>query len=117
MITERTRRGPGDRGERGLAVALDALRVGAVERQPGEELGRHAPAAAGVVGRTRLAGAPGLRPAQPGEELRLPPDRGEAPGAADIAGQEVVVNGERAGVDVADRVDQADHAARAAQVE
>src|SRR6266567_582457 len=75
MVTERARRGPGDRGERALAVTLDALRVGAVERQPGEELGRHAPAAARVVGRTRLAGAPGLRPAQVSEELRFSPDR------------------------------------------
>src|SRR5205823_3135569 len=73
--------------------------------------------AAGVVGRARLAGAPGLGPAQVGEQLRLPPHGGEAAGIADVAGQEAVVDGERAGVHVAHRVDQADHPARAAQVE
>src|SRR6266487_3589942 len=118
MIAERSGHGgPGDGRERALAVPLDALRVGAVQRQPGEELGRHAPAAARVVGRTRLAGAPGLRPAQPGEQLGIPPHRGESAGAADVPGQEVLVDGERARVDVADRVDQADHPARAAQVQ
>src|SRR5690349_1044549 len=117
MIAERPGYGrPGDGRERPLAVSLDALRVGAVQRQPGEELGRHAPAAARVVGRTRPAGAPGLRPAQPGEQLGIPPHRGEAAGAADVPGQEVLVDGERARVDVTDRVDQADHAPRAAQV-
>ena len=118
MIAERSRRGgPADGRERGLAVPLDALRVRAVQRQPGEELGRHASAAARVVGRARLAGAAGLRAAQLGEQLGLPPHRGEAAGAADVAGQEVLVDGERAGVHVADRVDQADHPARAAQVQ
>src|SRR5260370_26257012 len=53
MITERPGRGgPGYRRERVLAMPLDTLRVGAVQRQPGEELGRHAPAAAPVVVRT-----------------------------------------------------------------
>src|ERR1700761_5256647 len=79
MIAERSGHGSpsGDR-ERTLAVPLDALRVGAVQRQPGEELRRHAPAAARVVGRTRLAGPPGLRLAQSGEQLGIPPHRGEA---------------------------------------
>ena len=39
------------------------------------------------------------------------------PSARHVAGQEAVVDRERAGVDVADRVDQADHAAGAAEVE
>ena len=34
---------------RGLAVALGAFGVGPVQRQAGEELGRHAPAATGAV--------------------------------------------------------------------
>src|ERR1700759_4838398 len=47
MIAERPGRGGlGGRRERLLAMPLDALGVGAVQRQPGEELGRHAPAPA-----------------------------------------------------------------------
>src|SRR5205814_9117337 len=75
--------GLADGRERTLAVPLDAFRVGAVQRQPGEELARHASAAARRVGRRRLAGPPGLRPAQPGEPLGIPPYLGEAAGAAD----------------------------------
>ena len=56
-------------GQRRLAVALDALGVGPVERQAGEELGRHAAAAAGVEVRALRAGAAGLRAAQLGEQL------------------------------------------------
>src|SRR5580700_2097063 len=45
MITERPGDGgAGDRRERALAMPPDALRVGAVQPQPSEELGRHAPA-------------------------------------------------------------------------
>ena len=43
------RDGHADAGEQRLAVAVDALGVGPVERQAGEELGGHAPALAGVV--------------------------------------------------------------------
>src|ERR1700748_515552 len=83
MIAERSGHGsPSDGRERTLAVSLDALRVGAVQRQPREELGRHA-----------------------------------AAGAAAVPANEVLVDGERARVDVADRIDQADHAAGAAQVQ
>ncbi len=39
------------------------------------------------------------------------------PSVEQVAGQEVVVDRERAGVDVTDRVDQADHPSGAAQVE
>ena len=63
------------------------------------------------------ARAAALRLAQRPEQLGLPPDRGEPARRAHVAGQEGVVDGERAGVDVADRVDQADHPAGAAQVE
>src|SRR6516225_8710798 len=104
-------------GLRPLAMPLDALRVGTVQRQPGEELGRHAPAAARVVGRARPAGAPGLRPAQAAEQLRVPPYRGEPARAADVPGQEALVDRERAREDVAHRVDQADHPAGPAQVQ
>ena len=98
-------------------MAEHALGVGPVERETGEELGRHAPAPAGVVVPARPAGARALRPAQLGEELRVAPHLGEPAGRAHVAGQELVVDGEGAGVDVADRVHQADHPARAAEVE
>ena len=60
-------------GQRLLAEPAHALRVRPVQRQPGEELGRHAPALAGVVVQAALAGAPGLRLAQLGEQLRVLP--------------------------------------------
>ena len=47
----------------------------------------------------------------------LAPHRGEPAGVAHVAGQELVVDGERAGVDVTHRVDQADHPSGAAEVE
>ena len=98
-------------------MAEHALGVGPVERQAGEELGRHAAAAAGVVVAARFAGAAGLRAAQLAEQLRLAPDALEAARLADVAGEELVVDRERAGVDVADRVDQADDAPGAAEVQ
>ena len=64
-----------------------------------------------------VAGAAAVRAAQRAEQLGLPPDRGEPARVADVAGPERVVDGERAGVHVADRVDQADHPAGTAQVE
>src|SRR5277367_6929804 len=56
VIGRRARPGGRAGGLQGLlAQAAHALGVGAVQRQPGEELGRHAPAAAGVVEPARLA--------------------------------------------------------------
>ena len=104
-------------GQRRLPVSPDALGIGAVQRQPGEELRGHAPAAAGAERRAGLACAAGLRAAQPGEQLRLPPHPGEAARLADVAGQELLMDGERAGVDVAHRVDQAHHPPGAAHAE
>ena len=98
-------------------MALHALGVGAVERQAGEELGRHAAAPAGVVGRADAAGAARLRAPQRPEQLRLPPHAGEPARIAHIAGQERVVDGERAGVHVADRIDEAHDPPGAAQVQ
>ena len=114
----RPRRGRGiRRGQRALAVPVHALRVRSVQRQAGEELRGHAAAAARrrMPSRTRrprrtAAGAArrtAPTPATPGESARL----------ADVAGQEAGVDGERAGVHVADRVDQADHPPGAAQVQ
>lgn len=104
-------------GESRLAVALYAFGVRAVQRQPGEELRRHASAPADVVERTGGAGAGTLRRAQFPEQLRGPPDAGEAPVREEVPGEEVVVDGERAGVDVADRIDEAHDSAGPAHVE
>ena len=100
-----------------LPEAAHALRVRPVQRQAGEELRRHAAAAAGVVGRAGRTGPAGLRLAQVREQVRGAPHRGEAARVEHVAGQELGVDRERAGVDVTDRVDQADHAAGAAQVQ
>ena len=105
------------RRQRRLAVPVHALGVRSVERQAGEELGRHAAALAGVVGAAGRAGPGALRLAQRGEQRRLAPDGGEAPGVADVAGQELAVDDEGAGVDVADRVDQAHHPPGPAEVQ
>src|SRR5690606_40458220 len=93
-----------------LAEAANALRVRPVQGQAGEELGGHAAALAAVEEGAAGAGAAGLRVAQVGEQLGLAPDAGEAAGGADVAGEELVVDGEGAGVHVADGVDEADHA-------
>src|SRR5206468_5245916 len=103
--------------EQRLAVAEHALGVRTVEGQSGEELRRHAAAAARVEMRAGQAGAAGLRTPQLEEELRLPPDPREPAGIADVAREKRVVDGERAGVDVADRIDQAHDAPGAAQVQ
>ena len=100
-----------------LAEPAHALRVRPVQRQPGEELRRHAPALARVVERARRARAAGLRAAQVGEQLRVPPHALEPAGRAHVAGQEVLVDRERARVHVTHRVDQAHHPPRPAQVQ
>ena len=96
----------------------DALRVGSVERHPGEELRRHAPALAGVVAAAAGARAGGLRAgAARGTARCRRHTAANPPASADRAGTELVVDDERAGVDVADRVDEADDPAGAAHVE
>src|SRR6478609_8941174 len=90
--------------ERGFAVAERALGVRTIERQAGEELGRHAAAAAGVEEPTAGARAAGLRIAQLQEQLRVSPYARENAGLADVAGEESLVNRERAGVHVADGI-------------
>ena len=80
----------------------------------GEELRRHAPALAGVV-LPHEAHAPadcGSRSRRTTRSFHT----GETTGVAD-ARLELVVDDERAGVDVADRVDQAHHPAGAAHVQ
>ena len=96
---------------------VHALGVGTVERQAGEELRRHAAALARVVAPARRARPGGLRPSQLLEQLALPPDVREPAGVPHRSGAELVVDHERAGVHVADRVDQAHDAPGAAHVE
>ena len=86
------------------------------ERQPREELRRHAAAAAGVVHAARPARAGRLRLAQREEQIRLAPHVREAL-LAHVPRQERLVDRERARVHVADRVDQAHDPPRAAQVQ
>src|ERR1035441_9064151 len=88
------------------AVTLDALRVGAVHRQTGEELGRHAAAAAAVVVPTTLAGPRRLRLAQFPKQRSIIPDLVKTAVGQDVSSEKAIVDGERAGVHVADRVDQ-----------
>ncbi len=105
-------------GQQGVdSVTLDALGIRAVQRKASEELGCHAAAPAGVEMRAGGARTPALRRPQLGEQFRGAPDPLEAAGLADVAGKEGVVDGERAGVDVPDRIDQADHPAGTAQVQ
>jgi hypothetical protein len=104
-------------GQSRLAVALDALGVGTVQGQAGEELGRHAAAAAGVEVAHFVQAPPvcGLRSSA--NSSLCCQTRWKPPSSRTLPGQEVLVDGEGAGVDVADRIDQADHPAGAAQVE
>ena len=60
------------------AVSLDALRIGPVQRQAGEELRRHAPALAGAVSRAGAARSARGFGAQFGEQRRGAPHLGEA---------------------------------------
>ena len=95
----------------------DALGVWSIKRQAGEELGRHAASLAGVEGATGRTRPRTLRLPQRGEERGLAPHAGETTAIADVASQEVLVDDERAGVDIADRIDQADHSPGATQVQ
>src|SRR5215467_1246025 len=92
--------------QRRSAVALNAFGVGPVERQAGEELGGHAAAAAAVVVPATATRTRRLRFAQFAEQRRVLPDIVKTAIRQDISGQEAVVDGERAGVHVAHRIDQ-----------
>src|SRR5688572_19807352 len=87
-------------GQSRFAVALHTLRVRAIQRQPGEELGCHAASAAAVEERALRAGAGGLRGAQLIEERGTLPNLLESPFAEHVACQEGLVDCERTGIDV-----------------
>ena len=102
--------------EQRLAVSERALGIGPVERQSREELGRHAATAARVVGPHEAHAPPdcGSRSSWNNSDSR---HTARSRRLADVAGEELVVDREGAGVDVADGVDEADDATRAAQVQ
>ena len=100
-----------------LAVTFHTLGVGTVERHADKELRGHASALAGIELPARCTGARRLGLAHLGEQFALTPDRGEPALVANVAGLEIVVENERAGVYVADRIDQTHHSTCPTQVE
>ena len=77
MVHRRSWRADGA-DERELSVASDALGVGTVEWQAGEELGGHAPALAHVVAPARRTRTSRLRLAQLAEQVAVAPHPLEA---------------------------------------
>src|SRR5207244_4564055 len=106
-----------DGRKRCRAESAHALRIRPVQWKSGEELRCHAAAAAGVEGRAGGAGSAALRTPEVGEQRGVSPDLAEPARRPHVAGQELLVDRERAGVYVAHRVDQAHDPARAAQVQ
>ena len=88
-----------------LPMAANTLGVGTVEWKTGEKLGRHAAALAGVELAAAGAGARRLRLTQFDEQIRGLPDVTEPAFISHVAGLEVVVEDERARVDVTDGID------------
>src|SRR5688500_16736518 len=88
--------------QRGHAVTLHASGAGAVQRQPAEKLGRHAAAAAAVEVSAAAARSGRVRLAQLDEQRGVLPYIVEAAVGHDVSGEEPVVDGERARVDVTD---------------
>src|SRR5262249_60000272 len=86
---------------------LAARGPGAAGGPPGKAPRAPPPAGAAAEPRARSAGPARLRAAQPAEQLRALPHPGEPAGVPHVPRQEAGVDGERAGVHVADRVDQA----------
>src|ERR1700756_4238636 len=101
----------------GDPVTLHALRVGAGKRESGKELGRHAAPAAGVEMPATRACSRRLGFAKLKEQRSVAPDAVEAAVRQYIPGAESVVDRERAGVDIAHRVDEAHDPAGAAHVQ
>ena len=116
VVHRRPRRGDGtDEGQ--FAVAADAFGIGTVERQTGEELGGHAAALAGVVA-AAAAHAPADCGSRSSRNRSLCCQTCAKPAAiTHRSGLELVVDHERAGVHVADRVDEAHDAPGATHVE
>src|ERR1035441_7654093 len=84
--------------------------------QARKEFGGHASSATGVVRAARSAGSRASRLAQRAKEVTLDP-YGFKSARAHVAGLELLVNDEGAGVHVAHRVDQAHHPSGTAEIE
>ena len=95
----------------------NAFRIGAVEGGTGEELRRHTATLARVVGPAGGTGPRTLGFAEGEKKRRRPPHVRETSRVTNAAGFELGMQHEGAGVHVADRVDQADDPAGAAEVE
>src|SRR5688500_1263626 len=100
-----------------LSVAMDTLWVRTVERHANEELGGHAAALTRVEASAAGAGAGRLRLPELGEQRGGPPHLREPAALAHRARLELIVQHERACVDVTDRVDEAHHPAGTAEVQ
>src|SRR5262249_14607987 len=103
--------------QRGSAIALNAFGVRPVQRQAWEELGSHAAAAAAVVVAAAATCTGGLRFPQLPKQWCVLPYVLKAVIRQDVSGMEPIVNGERACVYVADRVDETHHATGTTQVQ
>src|SRR6185436_14729705 len=93
--------------ERGVGVAVNALGIGAVERQPGEELRCHAPALACIVAAAAGARTSGLRSAKFDEQFAVLPHTPEPAVVTHRTGLELIMDHEGTGVDIANRIDEA----------
>src|SRR5262249_39920289 len=91
--------------------------IRSVQGKAGEELRRHATATTRIEMRASRARTARCRRSHLGEEIRMLPDRRETAVGQHVSGKELLVDGERAGVHVADRVDQTHHPACAAEVQ
>ena len=100
-----------------FTVAQDALGIWSIQGDAGKELGCHAASLAGIEMATRCASPGRLRFAKLGEEFAVLPHLLKSTFVADTARPELVVKHERTGVDIADRVDQADHPTSPAKVQ
>ena len=116
MVAARPRHVSGG-GQRRRAKSLHALGIWAVDRQTGEELRRHASTAAVVIVPAAAASTGRLWLAEFTEQRRVLPYVLKTTAGQYISSQEAVVDRERAGVHVADWVDQTDNPASAAQIQ
>ena len=98
-------------------MATDALRVGSIEGKTREEFGGHAASLTRVVATARSACAGGFGFAKRSEERTLAPDLGEATVIENIACAEFLVENERARINIAEWIDEANDAAGSAEIE
>src|ERR1700752_1714344 len=93
-------------GKRGSAIAHNAFGVRPIKRQTREELGGHAATPEAVVVAAAAARTRGLRLPQLPEQRRGFPHIVKSAVYQDVSGVESIVEGERAGVHVAEWVDE-----------